>query len=76
MKSGIARFRPCFVQVYKLVERVSQLPIGLLLVTVNSEAQGVSIQSMLQNKAQEANEPRLTIALVREPFTDEKRTKW
>ena len=27
-------------------------------------------------KAHEANEPRLTIALVREPFTDEKRTKW
>ncbi len=50
--------------------------LGLLLVTVSSEAQGVSIQTMLQSKAQEANEPRLTIALVREPFTDEKRTKW
>ena len=54
----------------------SPYKLGLLLVTVNSEAQGVSIQSMLQNKAQEANEPRLTIALVREPFTDEKRKKW
>ena len=27
MKSGIAGFRPCFVQIYELVERVSQLPI-------------------------------------------------
>ena len=50
--------------------------LGLLLVTVNSEAQGVSIQSMLQSKALEEAEPRLIIALVREPFTDEKRTKW
>lgn len=50
--------------------------LGLLLVTVNTEAQGVSIQSTLQNKARESNEPRLTIALVKEPFTDEKRTKW
>ena len=50
--------------------------LGLLLVTVSSEVQGVSIQSTLQSKAQEADEPRLTIALVREPFTDEKRTKW
>lgn len=54
----------------------SPYKLGLLLVTVNSEAQGVSIQSMLQNKAVESNEPRLTIALVKEPFTDDKRTKW
>lgn len=50
--------------------------LGLLIVTVNSDAQGVSIQSLLQSKAQEANEPRLTIALLRDPFTDENRTKW
>lgn len=50
--------------------------LGLLLVTVNSDAQGVSIQSMLQSKTVEANEPRLTVALVREPFTDEKRKQW
>ena len=50
--------------------------LGLLLVTVNSDPQGVSIQSTLQNKAIESNEPRLTIALVKEPFTDEKRKKW
>ena len=54
----------------------SPYKLGLLLVTVNSDAQGVSIQSMLQSKIQEMNEPRLTIALVREPFTDEKRKNW
>lgn len=62
-------------EVTKELEK-SPYKLGLLLVTVNSEAQGVSIQSMLQNKAIETDEPRLIIALVREPFTDEKRTKW
>lgn len=50
--------------------------LGLLLVSVNSDAQAISIQSMLQSKAVEANEPRLTIALLKEPFTDEKRKAW
>lgn len=50
--------------------------LGLLLVTVQSEAQAVSVQSTLQNLAAETNEPRLTIALVKEPFTDDKRNKW
>lgn len=50
--------------------------LGLLLVTVSSDAQSVSIQSMLQNKAAQSNEPRLIIALVKDPFTDENRKKW
>lgn len=62
----------------EIIKELEKSPhkLGLLLVTVSSDAQGVSIQSMLQNKAQESNEPRLTIALVRDPFTDEKRTQW
>lgn len=62
----------------EIIKELDKAPhkLGLLLVTVNSDAQGVSIQSSLQTKAQQINEPRLTIALVREPFTDEKRTKW
>jgi len=50
--------------------------LGLLLVTVQSEAQAVSIQSMLESKVASVGEPRLTIALVKDPFTDEKRLKW
>ena len=50
--------------------------LGLLIVTVQSDAQAVSIQSTLQAKSAEANEPRLTIALVKTPLTDENRTKW
>ena len=50
--------------------------LGLLIVTVQSDAQAVSIQSVLQAKAAETSEPRLTIALVKTPLTDENRTKW
>jgi hypothetical protein len=50
--------------------------LGLLLVTVQSDSQAVSIQTMLQAKAAEINEPRLTIALVKTPLTDEKRAQW
>lgn len=62
----------------EIIKELERAPykLGLLIVTVSSEPQGVSIQSMLQSKAQDCNEPRLTIALLREPFTDEKRTKW
>lgn len=50
--------------------------LGLLLVAVQSDAQAVSIQTTLQQAAVDANEPRLIIALIKEPLTDEKRTKW
>lgn len=50
--------------------------LGLLIVTVQSDTQSVSIQSVLQAKAAEADEPRLTIALVKTPLTDENRNKW
>lgn len=50
--------------------------LGLLLVTVRDDAQYMSIQSDLANRASNANEPRLVIALVKIPFTDEKRKQW
>lgn len=50
--------------------------LGLLIVTVQSDAQAVSIQSVLQTKVAECGEPRLTIALVKTPLTDENRNKW
>lgn len=50
--------------------------LGLLLVSVNSEAQAVSVQSMLQAKAVDSDEPRLTIALMKEAFPDDKRKAW
>ena len=62
-------------EIQKELEK-SPYKLGLLLVTVQSDAQAVSIQSSLQSLAIEANEPRLTIALVKEPLTDDKRKKW
>lgn len=50
--------------------------LGLLLVSVSSEPQAASIQSTLQKKASDSNEPRLTIALVKKPFSDAKRKDW
>lgn len=54
----------------------SPYKLGLLLVAVQSDAQAVSIQTTLQQMAIASNEPRLVIALIKEPLTDEKRQKW
>ena len=50
--------------------------LGLLIVTVRDDAQFMAIQSDLANRAIESGEPRLTIALIKTPFSDEMRTKW
>lgn len=62
-------------EIMKELEK-SPYKLGLLLVAVQSDAQAVSIQTTLQQMAIDAKEPRLIIALVKEPLTDEKRTKW
>ena len=54
----------------------SPYKLGLLIVTVHSDAQAVSIQSMLQEKAANSGEPRLVIALLKTPLTDDKRKQW
>ena len=50
--------------------------LGLLIVTVRDDAQYMAIQNDLAKRAAESNEPRLTVALVKMPFTDDMRTKW
>lgn len=58
--------------------------LGLLIVTVHSDAQANSIQSLLQSKSSEMADimhedldaSRLTIALAKQPLTDENRKKW
>ena len=50
--------------------------LGLLIVTVRDELQYMSIQGDLQERAVKADEPRLTIALVKTPLTEESRKKW
>ena len=50
--------------------------LGLLVVTVCDEAQYRSVQGDLKSKCEQVNEPRLTIALVNNPFTEDKRKKW
>lgn len=50
--------------------------LGILFVSVKDEAQALSIQQSLATKAADLKEKRLTIALVRTPFTDEMRKSW
>ena len=50
--------------------------LGLLVVTVRDDAQFFAVQSDLKKRLSDANEPRLTIALVKAPLTDETRKKW
>lgn len=50
--------------------------LGLLIVTVKDDMQYIAIQSDLQQRAVKAEEPRLTIALVKNPLTDDQRKKW
>ena len=53
----------------------SPFKLGLLLVTVKDDTQALAIQTELEKLAQDGNE-RLIIALVKAPFTDEKRREW
>ena len=62
-------------EIMKELEK-SHHKLGLLLVTVQSDAQAVSIQSTLQSLATETDESRLIIGLIKEPFNDEKRKQW
>ena len=50
--------------------------LGLLIVTVSDDAQYLSVQGDLKKQCEQANEPRLTVALVKSPFTKEMRKKW
>lgn len=50
--------------------------LGLLVVTVRDENQYLAIQSDVASRIVDANEPRLTIALLRTPFSEEQRKKW
>ena len=49
--------------------------LGLLIVTVCDDNQYMAVQNDLKDRAKTAD-PRLTIALVRDPLTDETRKKW
>lgn len=50
--------------------------LGLLIVTVRDKNQYLAVQADLESRAQQSNEPRLIIALVETPLTDEMRKKW
>lgn len=50
--------------------------LGVLFVTVRDELQYVSIQGDLQQRAIDSNNPRLIIALVKNPLNDDTRKKW
>lgn len=50
--------------------------LGLVYVTVESDAQALSIQHDLETRAQNSGNDRLILALVRTPFTAESRKQW
>ncbi len=50
--------------------------LGLLLVTVKDEGQYMAVQNDLATRAAASCEPRLTIALLKTPFTDDERKRW
>ena len=50
--------------------------LGLVYVTVCNDAQAISIQRELEQRAQQSDCDRLIIALVKTPFTDEMRKQW
>ena len=50
--------------------------LGLLIVCVADDTQYMSVQSDLAKRAVDAEDPRLTIALLKTPFTDEMRKQW
>lgn len=62
----------------EIIKELDKYPyeLGLLIVTVKDDAQYMTIQSDLAKRASESDESRLTIALIKSPFTDEMRTKW
>ena len=49
--------------------------LGLLLVSVKDETQALSIHAELERLARDGDE-RIVIALLKTPFTDEKRMEW
>lgn len=50
--------------------------LGLLIVVVRDDAQAMAVIGDLQKKAQDSGDPRLTIALLKDPLTDDTRKKW
>ena len=50
--------------------------LGLLIVIVRDDAQHMAIQSDLQQRAVQSQEPRLTIALIKKPLEEKTRTDW
>lgn len=54
----------------------SPYKLGLLIVTVKDDPQYSAIQNTLAHAAANANDPRLTIALLKTPLSDENRKAW
>ena len=61
-------------EVKKELEK-SPFKLGLLIVTVKDDTQAISIQGDLEKMAQDGDE-RMVIALIKTPFSDEKRKEW
>lgn len=78
------RVAVCCAETLSIKNRLSEIQkeldkapykLGLLLVTVKNDNQAMSIQGELERIARDGDE-RLIVALIRTPFTDEKRKEW
>lgn len=54
----------------------SPYKLGLLIVIVKDDNQYISVQEDLKKKVFDLDEPKLTIALMKKPLTEETRKKW
>ncbi len=65
-------------RVREVTDELDKYPykLGLVYVTVDSDAQAASIIHDLETRTRESENDRLVFALVRTPFTNEERNKW
>ncbi len=65
-------------RIKEVIDELNKYPykLGLVYVTVDSEAQAISIQQDLESRALHSGESRLVIALVKTAFTEDLRKQW
>lgn len=65
-------------RIQEVTDELEKYPhkLGIVYVTVESDAQAISVQHDLETRSQSADNDRLILALVRTPFTLEMRKQW
>lgn len=65
-------------RIQEVTDELEKYPhkLGLVYVIVDSDAKALSVQHELETRAQNADNDRLILALVRTPFTEDMRKQW